>query len=471
MQEAAENKRKLSTLRNSAIAITSVVIAEVIVGLTVGSLAILSDGLHALLDALTSFVLFFVTLASLRPPDEEHMYGHEKFESIGGLVGGIALIGVAIVIMYEAILRIAENSLYINTGLEMAGFIVISYTFMIDFYRVGSLVRARKSESATVRIGLYHALADFCSTIIAFLGFGLATIGFYYGDSIASIVLGIMLSYLSIKLVWSSVMELSDTTSKETVDKVRKEILNTKGVNSYRDLKIRKAGNKTFVRVTIQVPEFLNLEEAHNLTQRIEENVQKALGNTETLVHIEPPETTMYTQKLVEEMTLKVKGVMETHEVVVVSTEGKLYITLHARVNPRLSVQETHDIAENIENEIFGVVKDVENVTVHIEPYRVRSRKGITVNESEIDETILRTVESYKQVFRTKKTTTYVANRKRYINIEGYFMKQTSLEEAHAITSEIESKIAEHFADTVVTVHMEPEPQLPPKQSIEDKKK
>jgi divalent metal cation (Fe/Co/Zn/Cd) transporter len=179
----------------------------------------------------------------------------------------------------------------------------------------------------------------------------------------------------------------------------------------------------------------------------------------------------MYTQKLVEEMTLKVKGVMETHEVVVVSTEGKLYITLHARVNPRLSVQETHDIAENIENEIFGVVKDVENVTVHIEPYRVRSRKGITVNESEIDETIRRTVESYKQAFRTKKTTTYVANRKRYINIEGYFTKQTALEDAHAITSEIESKIAEHFADTVVTVHMEPEPQPPPKQSIKDREK
>lgn len=471
MQEASENRHKLSSLRNSAIAITTVVIFEVTIGLTVGSLAILGDGLHALLDALTSCVLFFATRASLKPPDEEHMYGHEKFESIGGLIGGIALISVAIIIMYEAILRIIENRPYINTGLETVGYIAIAYTFSVDIYRVTSLRRAGKSESATMKVGLYHALADLSSTIIAFLGFGLATLGFYFGDSIASMVLSVMLSYLSIRLVWSSGLELSDTASKESADKVRRVVLDTKGVNNLKELKIRKAGNKTFVRVTVQVPEFLDLEEAHSLTQTIEEKIRGVVGNSETLVHIEPSETGMYTQKLIEERASKVKGVLDVHEITVVSTEGRLYVTLHARVNPRLSVQDTHDIAENIENEIFSMVRDVENVTVHIEPYTVRSRKGPTLKDSEIDGAIREAVESYKQTFRIKKTTTYVANRKRYINIEGYFTKDTTLENAHKITSEIESKIREHFADTEITVHMEPESRaLPSREIIPEKK-
>ena len=82
-----EGSGKLRALKLSAAAIFSVVLIEVIVGLLVNSLAVLSDGLHALLDAFSTLMLFFVARASLKPPDEEHTYGHGKFEAIGGLVG------------------------------------------------------------------------------------------------------------------------------------------------------------------------------------------------------------------------------------------------------------------------------------------------------------------------------------------------------------------------------------------------
>ena len=104
--ETLENKYKLRSLKFSTVAISSVVLVEVILGWLAGSLAVVSDGLHALLDAFTTLMLFIMTRESLKPPDEEHMYGHEKFEPIGGLIGGIALIGVALLIFYEAILRI-----------------------------------------------------------------------------------------------------------------------------------------------------------------------------------------------------------------------------------------------------------------------------------------------------------------------------------------------------------------------------
>jgi len=446
---------KLRALKRSTIAIASVVLVEVILGFLVNSLAIVSDGLHAFLDAMTTLMLLIATRASMKPPDEEHMYGHEKFESVGGLVGGIALIGVALLIIYEATLKIV-NTQTVNLGIEYIGFVAIAYTFCIDFFRVGTLMRARKSESTTMKAGFYHAMADLSSTVIAFLGFGLATIGFSYGDSLASMVLGALLTYLSVRLVWSSGMELTDAITKDVADKVRKEIFGLKEVCRCEDLKIRKAGDKTFVRATVQVHDYLSLEGAHDLASRIEANIKKALGNAEVTIHTEPCETEMPTEKLVEKTAMGVQGVREVHEIDTVYTDGKLYITLHAYVDPKLSVEKAHEIAEKVENNIAERIIDVEDVAVHIEPFSAESRKGLMVDEDEIRRIVRKTAEEYPQAFRIKRILTYVAGKKRHINIDCSFTRQVSIEDAHKIASQIEENMREHFAETTVTVHMEP---------------
>ncbi len=453
--ETLESGYRLRTLKLSTIAISSVVLVEVSLGLTVGSLAIVSDGLHALLDALTTFMLFLVTRVSLKPPDEEHMYGHEKFEPIGGLIGGIALIGIALTILYEAILRILSNQA-INMELEYVGFIAIGFTFCIDFFRVGIFSKARKSESSTMKAGLYHAIADLSSTVIAFVGFGLASLGVSIGDALASVVLSVFLSYLSVRLVWSSGMELSDTISKDVADKVRKEILATKAVSKCEGLKIRKAGDKTYVRVTVQVPDYLDLEEAHDLTSEIEANIKKVVGNAEVAIHTEPCETDMPTQRLVEKLATEVHGVKEAHEINTAYTDGKLYITLHAYVDPKLSVEEAHEIAERIEARIEAKVANLENVAVHVEPFSPKKRRGSMVDENEIIKVVYGVGRNHQRTFRIKRIVTYVADKKRYINIDCCFVKEMSIEEAHEVTSQIEETLRERFEETIVVVHMEP---------------
>jgi cation diffusion facilitator family transporter len=455
MQDAQKSDYKLKTLKISTIAISSVVFVEIILGLAAGSLAILSDGLHASLDALTTFVLLITTIASLKPPDEEHMYGHEKFESIGGLVGGIALVGIGLLIMYEAVLRFVQNTL-INRELEYAGFIAIGYTLCIDFLRVGTFRKAVKSESSTMKAGFYHAVADLSSTIIALFGFGSATIGFSNGDSIASMVLGILLTYLSVKLVWSSGMELSDTVSMDVVERVRKEILNTKGVLKYESLKIRKAGDKTFVRATIQVPDYVGLEEAHNFASEIEAKIRKSLGNADVAIHIEPHEAEIRTERLVERLATEVEGVKEAHEIDVVCMRGRLYITLHAQVNPSISVDKSHEIAEEIERKVSEEIRNVENITVHIEPFDAKLRKGSAADEDEIKQLVNQAMEKYKRTLEVRKIVTYVAEERRYINIDCSFSGKPSIKDAHELASYIEGKVKEKFAETIVTVHMEP---------------
>jgi cation diffusion facilitator family transporter len=454
--EILESGFKLKTLKLSAIAITSVVLVEMIIGVTVNSLAIMSDGLHALFDALTTLVLFFAVRESAKPADEEHMYGHEKFESIGGFAGGLALIMVALLLVYEAVLKIMRGQ-SINSGLEYAGFVAIGYTLCVDFFRVRTFSKTRKGGSPVMRVEFYDAVADMSSTIVALAGFGLAAYGFYYGDSISSMVLGGLLTYLSVKLVWNSGMELTDTISKQVAEMVSHEILGTQGVCKLEALKIRKAGEKTFVNATVQVPDYLNFDEAHELTSKIESNIKRVVANCDVAIHTEPCKPEIPTEKLVENLALEIRGVKEVHEVSVVHAEDKLYVTLHANVDPKISVENAHQIAQEIENTIEKRIPEVENVAVHMEPFRPRRRKGSTVDEKEIRRTVYSVAESYRRAFRVKGIVTYMAGKKLHINIDCSFANQISLEDAHEIASQIEGRLRDRFAETVVTVHMEPD--------------
>ncbi|MEM3551138.1 MAG: cation-efflux pump [Candidatus Bathyarchaeia archaeon] len=447
----------MRVLKISTVAISTAALLELILGLAVSSLAILSDGLHALLDAFTTFGLFFATREALKPPDAEHTYGHEKFESLGGFVGGIILIGMALLIMYEAVQRVLRGQPYLNLEFELAGFFAIGYTFFIDFLRVGTFSRVDRVESSTVKVGFYHALSDLASTIIALLGFGLATLGIYYGDILASIVLSALLICLSVKSIWSSGMELSDAISKDIVEKVRREILGVSGVCECGGLKVRKAGAKTFIEADVKVPGDTSLEEAHALASKIEESLKSALGETETTIHVEPLKDRVKTENLIKEIASEVEGVKEIHNVKAVYTDGKLYITLHARVNHELSVQQAHEITERIENKINQRINNVENVTVHVEPFDAKTRKTSEFNEEKIRQIIHQTMEKFPQALRCKRIVTYVADKRRYISIDCTFSKQISIEEAHKIASQIERNIKKHFKESTITIHTEPD--------------
>jgi len=454
MPDPSEGAYKLRALKFSAIAIASVVTVEVILGLIVNSLAILSDGLHASFDALTSVMLFVATKAALKPPDEEHTYGHEKFEPIGGLTGGIVLMGVGILVIYEAVSKLMQSQ-GVNTGLGLVGFVAIAYTFCIDIVRMFLFRKATSSESTTVKAGFYHALADLSSTSIAFLGFGLATVGFPQGDSLSSIVLGMLLSYLSIRLIRSSIMELSDTASKDLVQKTRKTVVAHDGILDCRNLKVRKVGSKIFAECSVQVSSLMSLEEAHALASDIEEELEKTFGNVDATIHIEPAEEETKVEQLVETLAT-VEGVKEVHDIVTAYASGKLYVTLHAYVDPNLSVEEAHEIAEKIENRMHAGIKQLENVTVHVEPY------GVEVHAAEIEENALRKIiqkvaKGIERNLYVKRIVTYAAEGKRYINLDCCFTKQISITEAHKIASQIEEKIKERFVGAVVTVHMEPD--------------
>jgi divalent metal cation (Fe/Co/Zn/Cd) transporter len=304
-----------------------------------------------------------------------------------------------------------------------------------------------------VKAGFYDAASDLSSTVIALLGFGLATLGFFNGDSIASIFLGSMLIYLSIKLARASIMELSDATSKEMTQKIEKAILSEQGILKNESLRARQVGSRTFIETTLQVPEVMSLDEAHALASRIEGKLTKTFGNVDATIHIEPCEGEAGMVQLVERLAT-VDGVREVHEIATVYAVGKLYITLHAIVNPQLSVEKAHDIAEKIERRMHGEIKQLEHVTVHVEP--AGEVPAVDVTDDELKVIISRVTDGRSENFRLDKMLTYPSGGKRYINLNCCFTKQITIAEAHRLASQIEKEVKERFTDSVVTVRIEP---------------
>jgi len=443
---------KVRALQLSFIAIASVVVIEGSIGLVTNSLAILSDAAHALFDSVTTFILLVTTKLSLKPPDEEHLYGHGKIEPIGGMIGGVALIGLAAFLMIEAGLRISSNVTIAHLSI---GFWAVGYTLAVDFFRIGTLW-GRGQGSLTVKASLYHALSDFASTIIALLGFGLTYIGFDdRADATASIVLGSLLIYLSIRLIRTSGSELSDAISKNVVAEVRKEILSTKGVSVCKDLKARRVGAKTYVETTICVPSSMGLAEAHDVASQIEAGITRLYGDSSVTVHIEPVGPDKPIEKQIESLATVVKGVKGVHNLSNVYSKGKLYVTLHALVDPQLSIEEAHGIAEKIE-ENLRQIDGVENVTVHIEPYAPKVRREFIIGDAEVRGMIRQIVEAHPNIRRVNRVVTYVGEKRRYINIDCSFDKSVSVEAMHDTVSHVEREIKKRFREAIVTIHAEP---------------
>jgi len=442
---------KARVLGLSLIAITSVVFVEGIVGFLVGSLALMSDAAHAALDSVTTLILLLTTRWSLKPPDEEHMYGHAKIESIGGLVGGLILVALTIVLAAEAGMRLASGPFPVHPGI--IGFSAAFYTLMVDFFRIGIL--RKTSASITVKADLFHALADLSSTLIALGGIALASVGFYSGDVLASLVLCIFLIYLSTRLVRTASMELTDTVPRSLVKKVEKELTKTEQISGFRELKMRKVGSKTYVDVAITLPYYVSVEDAHRVASRIESNIGNVLGDSSVRIHVEPVISDVPLDIQIKKASMNVEGVKDVHNVNVHKTIDGFYVTLHIQVDPKASLAEAHRIAEGVEDALIQKL-DVKETTVHIESFEPETSWGQVIHDPQVLATIDKVVGKYDEIKRVNKTILYVAEDRLHINVNCSFRKEIPIERLHDIITTVEEDLRKRFEGATVTIHPEP---------------
>ncbi|MEM3403888.1 MAG: cation diffusion facilitator family transporter [Nitrososphaeria archaeon] len=444
---------KLRPLKLSFYAIVSVIIFEFIGGILANSLAVLSDAVHASLDAITTFWLFYTTKLSMKPPDEEHTYGHGKIETLGSMFGGLSLLVVSALLFYESVNRLFGGSI-ISREFTFIAILSTVYTLCIDVFRM-KLLRGISKFSISAKANYLHAIADFSSTIIAFLGVSVASMGLHIGDTLSSLVLCCFIAFLSLRLVYNTSLELSDIAPAKEYKAVKSILKNVDGLKGFKSLRMRKVGAKYFIDVTILLSSKINIEGAHSIASTVEEKIRDLIKDSSITIHYEPLEEELPFSEKIEKIVKKNKGVSGVHQIVSTKTEEGIFLTLHIEVDPTLTLAQAHQITEGIESDIKELFPYIKKTTVHIESSTNAENGKVEYGEKDLN-VVMQILNGNAKIKKISSINVYVSRGNRYVDINCSFNGSETVEEIHREISVIESKIKAAIGESIITVHPEP---------------
>jgi len=446
--------QRTRVLQISLLAIFSAFIVELVFGLISNSLALITDSIHALLDSVVTLVLLLAARWAIKPPDAEHTYGHGKIESLGGLIGGIAIFLIACFFIYESINRLQSPPPSVLPGL----FAIIGglYTIGIDFFRIILLRRSiKKIGGATLKADFYHAFMDLGSTLVAIVGIVLVSYGLYFGDFVAALILGVLLAALSVKLVYKTALDLTDVISPELVKKVREISTLTEGVIDAGPILMRRSGDTIFADVTISLRGDTSFDKAHEISDSVEENIKNEISNASTTIHFEPNWKDVPLDAKISDIAKNVEGVKGVHNVSTHKTKGKTYSNLHVMVDREINLSSAHKISEIIEQKIQEEIPEITHATIHLEPF-VTVPENFNIEDIETEERIKAILEKYPDIKKIGRILSLKFENILKIDIDCSFDKDLSIEKVHDLTSEIEHIIRAEIKNSVITIHPEP---------------
>ena len=261
---------------------------KVIVGVIGNSGALIADGIHSFSDLLSDGVVLYAAKHSHEEADEDHPYGHQRFETVAtlGLAVILGLVGIGVIV--DAFERLSNPSDLnsINLLLGVAALSIFSKE-MLYWY---TLQTAKKYKSEMLKANAWHHRSDALSSVVVFAGILGTTFGYIYLDAIAAIIVGLMVIYIAWELGSNSTKELVDSSiDSDDIEKLRMAIGQISGVNNVHSLRTRKIGHTISCDVHVQVDPFLSVSEGHIISVSVERVAKECLEDlTDVTVHIDP---------------------------------------------------------------------------------------------------------------------------------------------------------------------------------------
>lgn len=253
-----------------------------------GSSALIADGVHSLSDLVSDGIVLYATKFSAEDPDDDHPYGHERFETIATLFLGVILLLVGFGIIYDALSNIMDPADLTNvTLLITVG--VISMLSKEALYWATIRV-AKKYNSKMIEANAWHHRSDAISSVVVVIGIIGAITGYPNLDLIAAIIVGSMIIKMAIGFTIQSSKELVDTSiDKSDLDRLKKKMLEISGVTDVHSLRTRKYAGNIHGDVHVEVEPFLSVSEGHLIGILVEGRAKECLNDlADITVHIDP---------------------------------------------------------------------------------------------------------------------------------------------------------------------------------------
>jgi cation diffusion facilitator family transporter len=263
-----------------------VVGAKFVIGTATGSLAVLGDGVHSSVDAINNILALAVMWIAAREPDEDHPYGHGKFETLGALalvvflsVSGFELVKGAVARLISGPQPLVISNLHIAV---LAGTLAVNTAVAIYESRQG-----HRLNSEILLADAAHTKADVFITIGVLSGVLLARAGFGFADPIVALVVAVVIIWLVYGIVARSVPVLVDRHAAPS-DDIRSAAEAVAGVVRAYDIRSRESHDQRFAELTIAVHGAQSVESAHKIADAVELQLRQELHLHQVIVHIEP---------------------------------------------------------------------------------------------------------------------------------------------------------------------------------------
>lgn len=355
------------TALSSVAAAGFLVVLKLGAGLASGSLGLIAEAAHSATDFGSAVLTFFAIRVSDRPADSSHTYGHRKAEHLAALAEGGFLIVVSGVIIFESVSRITSSEPHsIETGWWV--FAVIGVVLVVDSTRtVISWRGARAFSSAALGANALHFASDFAGTLAVLIGLLMVSAGVADADSIAALIVAVLVIGAAVTLIRSNVGSLMDQAPVGLVKIAQEAIESVEPPVEIRRLRVREAGGTTFVDGVLEVEADAPVQQGHELADRVEAALNERIAGSDVTIHIEPREGAELRER-VSGAALSAPDVREVHNVRIVSIDGRTDLSLHVKLPAGQSLAKAHAAIDAVEQAIRSAAPEVDAVHVHIEP-------------------------------------------------------------------------------------------------------
>ena len=274
---------------------TSLVIIKIISGFIFKSTALIADGIHSLSDLMSDVFVLLGLKQTTKPPDEEHPFGHGKFEYVLSLLLGFSILFVAYQLIRTVVINLASPiqvpsllSLYVVAFVVISKFLLSRYLIHQGTALDSQVILASGKESLT---DVISSFVVFFGVLSAYFGEQLGINGLIYGDSIAGIVIGLLILKIAFEIIYQAIHSLLGKSAKpEIIEAIKQSVEALEGVLSVDHLDVIEYGYYYHVMIDIAVEASITVKAGHDIANKVKRHLKTKENIYHVLVHVNPKE-------------------------------------------------------------------------------------------------------------------------------------------------------------------------------------
>jgi cation diffusion facilitator family transporter len=448
MMSRLSRKPELVALGSVVIGVT-LVVGKLVVGLLTGSLGILSEAAHSAMDlAASSFTLLAVRTAR-KPADVEHPYGHGRAENLAAFGEGVILLVTAAGIAFEAVRRLQTGGGNVNPAWYAFALLVV--TLGIEAGRAAVLRSVgRAADSAALQADATDRLSDVLASVGVLAGLAGVRAGLTWADPVAALLVAAIILRAAGVLMWRSGDILIDRAPTGAERKLREVIGQVGGVREVRSVRVRRSGPKLLGDASIATRRMLPLEAAGTLIDDVKRAAKAAMPALDLTVLVEGQTRSSDLVERIHAAAARNGGVRDLHNVTVErERDGSLHLSMHAKMQGDISLASATYASAQLEQTLREELPDASRIDIHLEPLEPHVVRGVDVTErrAQLAARMREVVASHPEVRDCADVELSERHGRIYAHVVAELNGDVSLEHAHQVETELESRIRQALPD------------------------